>query len=586
MFRLVLLRLSMFLCLVALGLFAPVAHASPIAAPMLNGFITGCTGEYFNNISLSGSPALVRGDGALNFFWPENTSPAPGINVNNYSVRWNCTVNAPSSANYTFNVVTDDGMNVLVDGNLVLWAFYDQGPTAYAGTIYLNAGAHTVRVEYYNKWNAGTVQVTSALGSGGGVVPTGDWKGEYYNNATLSGGPTITRYDANVNFNWGTGSPDGAIPVDYFSVRWTRNFYFNAGTWRFTTTTDDGVRLWVDGNLVIDKWFPQTATAYSVDVSLAAGNHSIQMEYFEQTLNASALLSYTPINAPVPPPVPPPPPQPGPSSAWRGQYFNNLNFSGAPVFVRDDPVINFNWYEGSPGPGMPIDYFSIRWDSTQNIPAAGNYTISAASDDGVRMWIDGALVIDGWYDHGPTQFTTSVYLNAGAHAFRVEYYDRTHGAMIIVQIGGGVLPPPPQPVGDVIVDDRGPGWQAGGVGGWQDVAAGIGGHAYVSYTRPHSSLGYNWGRWYPTLPRAGYYEVFAYVPAGTANTLRARYWVAHGGRYNLVVRPQAYYANQWMSLGTHYFSATGGEYVSLADVTYECLYCRSVVFDAVMFSPR
>ncbi|MBI5305538.1 MAG: hypothetical protein HY868_25640 [Chloroflexi bacterium] len=584
MMRQFLLRLSLFLSMLVLGLCAPIAQASPPGVPLLNGYLTGCTGEYFNNISVSGSPAFVRGDGALNFFWQENASPAPGVNVNNYSVRWTCTVNAPSSANYTFNIVTDDGMNVIVDGNLILWAFYDQGPTAYSATTYLNAGAHTVRVEYYNKWNPGTAQVSSSLGSGGGASFP-NWKGEYFNNQTLAGAPTITRDDANINFNWGTGSPDPAIPTDYFSARWTRNFYFNAGAWRFTTTTDDGVRLWVDGNLVIDKWFAQTVTAYSADVSLGAGNHAVQMEYFDQTLNAIAQLSYTPVSSPPPPPPPPPP---GPTSAWRGQYFNNLTFSGAPVFVRDDPVLNFNWYEGSPGPGMPIDFFAIKWDSTQNIPATGNYTVSATSDDGVRLWIDGVLVIDAWYDHGPTQFTTTVYLTAGAHAVHVEYYDRQLGAMISVQIGGGVLPPPPppQPVGDVIVDDRGPGWQAGGVGGWLDVAAGIGGHAFVSYTRPHSSFGYNWARWFPTLPRAGYYEVFAYIPAGTANSLRARYWIAHGGRYNLSVRPQAYYANQWASLGTYYFNATGGEYVSLADVTYECLYCRSVVFDAILFSPR
>ena len=463
------LRLILFVMVVALGASVPVAQASPALAPMRDGYLTGCTGEYFNNVSVSGAPAVVRGDAVISFFWPENTSPAAGVNVNNYSVRWTCNVNAPASANYTFNIVTDDGMNVIVDNNVILWAFYDQGPTSYSATVYLNAGAHTVRVEYYNKWNAGTAQVWSSLGSGV-IAPT-------------------------------------PVPV--------------------------------------------------------------------------------PVPQPIPGPVPVP--QPVPSSGWQGQYFNNLTFSGAPTLVRTDPVLNLNWYEGSPGPGMQIDYFSVKWDSTQYVPATGNYTVSATSDDGVRVWIDGTLVIDGWYDHGPTTFTTVVALNAGAHAVHVEYYDRTLGAMIVVQIGGGSTPPPPpipQPVGDVIVDDRGPGWQAGGVGGWIDVATGIGGHAFVSYSRLHSSFGYNWGRWYPTLPRAGNYEVFAYVPAGTANTLSARYWIAHGGRYNLAVRQQGYYANQWMPLGMYYFSATGGEYVSLADVTYECLYCRSVVFDAILFSPR
>lgn len=82
------------------------------------------------------------------------------------------------------------------------------------------------------------------------------------------------------------------------------------------------------------------------------------------------------------------------------------------------------------------------------------------------------------------------------------------------------------------------------MGGWIDVADYIGGHAFVSYNQLYAGLDYNWARWYPTLPRAGNYAVFAYIPAGTVNTLSAYHWVAHGGRYNLAVRPQAYSANQ------------------------------------------
>jgi hypothetical protein len=119
-------------------------------------FVGACTGEYFNNTTLGGSPVLTRTDSAVNFFWPEFTSPAAGINWDNYSVRWTCNVNFPASDNYTFTVTTDDGMNVLVDGNLVLWAFWDQGPTTYYPVTYISSGVHTVRIEYYNHLNGGT----------------------------------------------------------------------------------------------------------------------------------------------------------------------------------------------------------------------------------------------------------------------------------------------------------------------------------------------------------------------------------------------------------------------------------------------
>jgi len=128
--------------------------------PSTGGLLSGCTGEYFNNTSLSGSPVLVRTDAAINFFWREGTSPGPGVNVDNYSVRWTCSLNVTTAGTYTFSILTDDGMNVLVDGNLLIWAWYDQGPSSYSNPIYLNAGGHTVRVEYYNHTLGGTAQVS------------------------------------------------------------------------------------------------------------------------------------------------------------------------------------------------------------------------------------------------------------------------------------------------------------------------------------------------------------------------------------------------------------------------------------------
>lgn len=541
------------------------------AAPLANGYLPNCTGEYFNNTSATGTPVMVRTDPSINFFWPEGASPGPGVSANNYSVRWTCSVYVSTSGTYTFNATTDDGMNVMLDGNLLIWAWYDQGPTAYATTTSVSAGWHTIKVEYYNKTLGGTAQVSSNLVTTTSPPTITDWQGEYFNNQTLSGSPVLVRNDGSINFDWGAGSPGAAVPADYFSVRWTRSINFAAGTWRFTTTTDDGVRLWVDGTLVIDRWSPQPPTSYSVDVVIPAGTHSIKMEYFEATGGAQAKLAYVPVSGGPP------------GGAWQGQYFSNVSLSGAPTVVRNDGAINFNWGEGVPVAGLPADNFSVRWDSTQNIAATGDYVITATSDDGVRVWIDGALVIDGWYNHPPTTFTTTRNLSAGSHNFRVEYYDSGYGAMINVQIGGTT---PPPPGGEVTIDDRGPGWQAGGTGGWVNSGFGVGGHSFWTLNNTYTAYGYNWARWYALLSTPGYYEVFAFLPDNLGTTLNARYWIRHNNRYDLATRAQGFYPNQWISLGTYYFNAAGGEYVSLADVTYECYLCRSVAFDAVKFVPR
>ncbi len=137
-----------------------------------------------------------------------------------------------------------------------------------------------------------------AVAGGGGciaTVPSGRWKGEYFPNRTLSGSPTLVRDDGagTINFNWGGGGPNTCgIGADNFSVRWTRTFSFAAGTWRFTTTTDDGVRLYVDGVLKIDRWIDQGPTTYTADVVLGAGNHTIRMDYYENGGGAVAQLSW------------------------------------------------------------------------------------------------------------------------------------------------------------------------------------------------------------------------------------------------------------------------------------------------------
>jgi hypothetical protein len=107
------------------------------------------------------------------------------------------------------------------------------------------------------------------------------WKGEYWNNQGLSGNPALCRNDATVNFDWGVGSPDGRVPSDHFSARWTRTLDFGGGRYRFHVRGDDGVRLWLDDNLIIDAWRGQGPTEYMAERDLNDANHSLRVEYYE-----------------------------------------------------------------------------------------------------------------------------------------------------------------------------------------------------------------------------------------------------------------------------------------------------------------
>jgi hypothetical protein len=108
-------------------------------------------------------------------------------------------------------------------------------------------------------------------------------------------GPSVHRVDSSVNFNWRQGSPDSKIVADTFSARWSGFVQANkTEPFTFYTSSDDGVRLFIDGKRAIDKWNPQNKTEHRGVVPLIAGKkHAITLEYFERAGAAVAELSWS-----------------------------------------------------------------------------------------------------------------------------------------------------------------------------------------------------------------------------------------------------------------------------------------------------
>ena len=127
-----------------------------------------------------------------------------------------------------------------------------------------------------------------AAGNGGGL------RGLYYDNTDFSA-LRVSRLDGPINFDWGTGSPDGSVGADAFAVRWTGQVQPRySQTYTFYTTTDDGVRLWVNGVLLIDHWTDQGGTEWSGAVALTAGQkYDIRMDYYENGGAAAAQLRWS-----------------------------------------------------------------------------------------------------------------------------------------------------------------------------------------------------------------------------------------------------------------------------------------------------
>jgi hypothetical protein len=265
--------------------------------------------------------------------------------------------------------------------------------------------------------NGYPVTVQIVVGRAGYMVD-GPWQARYYRNTNLSGSPSITQPEAVIDYDWGEIAPRPNFPADRYSVRWDGQRNLLQGTYTFIMTVDDGARVWVDGQLIIDAWSNGAVRTFTADVGLAEAEHSFRIEYYEQTGRAVARFHWERVSSPTYP-------------QWKAEFWNNANLQGSPALVRNDTGINFNWRDKAPAVGIRADHFSARWTRTLNFQT-GVYRFTVRANDGVRVKIDGVIVLDEWHtDDGSTVYTFEVSLS-GNHRVVVEYYEATGNALIEV----------------------------------------------------------------------------------------------------------------------------------------------------------
>jgi hypothetical protein len=247
------------------------------------------------------------------------------------------------------------------------------------------------------------------------------WSANYYANRDVQGNPVLQQNASTIAFDWGTGSPGSAVPVDNFSASFERIIDFTPGQYRLCLCDlDDGARMWIDNVLVLNDWVEGSSRDLVVDRQLS-GPALIRIEYFEATNNASISFTYA-----------------GSDSAaegWQASYWNNTTLDGPAVMTRTEPrtnasfALDYDWGTGSPSSGViNSDLFSARWEGSF-LFSAGSYVFNAYSDDGLRVWVDGTLVLYGWND-GYAELHSGVYgIGQGRHSVRVEYYERTGNAL-------------------------------------------------------------------------------------------------------------------------------------------------------------
>lgn len=402
------------------------------------------------------------------------------------------------------------------------------------------------------------------------------WRAEYYDNDSLSGAPKLIIYESALDRDWGNGSPALEIPPDCFSARFTTTRHFEEGTFFFLLTVDDGARVWLDGKLITDAWDVGHKTNLKAKVFFdQAGDHEIQVAYFEKTGQAQIKLDWLQLAG-----------EDEIVGAWRGEYFANKDLAGTSTVVRQDGAINFDWNSGSPDPKITRDNFSVRWTRSIYLNQDCIYRFRLQHDDGMRLYVDGKIFYDSWYDQSVTYKVFDVPLKAGYRTFVVEYYDHVGNAIAQASFEGdpGNYNSDTSEDGAVVIDDASPRFAWGGPAANRYSGPGAYGASSWTYNCPNCAS--NSGQWMPPLHGAGNYEVFAYIPGSNATTAAANYQIYHFGKRDDRSINQTSYPDKWVSLGLYYFNADGSERVILDNSTGESAGSTSIAFDAIKFVKR
>jgi hypothetical protein len=440
----------------------------------------GLLGVYFSRPDLT-APVVARVDETVNFDWATG-SPHAALGADGWSARWTGQLVPATAGQYTFYTQSDDGVRLWVNGQPVVNNWTLHAVTENSGAVQLQAGVPVdIRLEFFESgaqavcklWWSGPgiakqpvpaavlrpamsgsavggvaapvvtllsdgVRQVSAAGVGFGAAGAGDQGGFWHQPhsgdfqvamrvRSVSGGgaPAVA-----LMLREGLGAGDRFVALQLggdgsLGVRSRAAF---GGP--VSSSAVSGRLVPPGAWLLLERRGDRLALATSSDDVTYTAAGTLELQGIPQLVYVGAWvhggagavagvaqledLELTELR----------------SSGVTGEYFSGVSLS-ALKFSRIDPVIDFTWGLGSADPRLPLDLFAVRWTGRVKTEAAGLYGFSVQSDDGVRLWVNGQLVVNNWSDHALTENSGSLALPAGTWInLRAEYYERAGSATL------------------------------------------------------------------------------------------------------------------------------------------------------------
>jgi len=516
----------------------PTPSPSPSIPPLDPDLEDGLKGCYYNGKSFDA--LLGNRTENVNYIWGKGPALENG-SADNFSVRWEGMVVPKYTETYKFKVNYDDAVRLWIGGRQYINDWNNNTTTqTKEASVTLQAGVPvSLRLEYFENTSDASVQLYwSSNSQAEQIIPVADLKhdknyqcaaGTVTATPVPSPSPSVTPTPSAVvsalasitpDPNWGAGLKQcnyngnnldtyvyettanvnflllgqgglNKTDVDHFSARWEGYLIpLYTEKYKIIVDYDDGARLWLNGQKVIDDWNIGGLRAKQAEIDLVAGVPTpVKLEYFDNIGNASIRLSWestSQVRQTIPttqlrndpgyvclgkpdtsPVIPSPTPTVGPPTTTpipaispnpavsvdsdqlrpgiRADYFSGTNLSEDKLVKRS--LVNriyFDWRNASPTEGLENYNFSARFSGKVKAPETGLYSIGVTHNDGVSIWLGGKLIVDKWQDWAPCdnlakcnnnnevyKTAAQVYLEKDKYYdLKVESYDQGGGAVL------------------------------------------------------------------------------------------------------------------------------------------------------------
>ena len=371
----------------------------------------------------------------------------------------------------SFNVVVDDGIVIYVDGEEVLKSWKLQAPTSYAASIKLGAGRHNVTICYFENYGVARLKVSITVEEQYSELIKLRIFGKYFStqsdnparpdpNKVLSDRLHLIHkgYESSIDYidlssyrdTYGGGPwpfQDGQNDLNTFAAHWVINAtVLKEGTYLISTLNDDGVIVYVDGSAVISDWGLHPPKWNRAEVHLSVGTHRIDVIYYENYGIARMYFAITYLSE-----------EETLSPTYSAKVYDISSYSrwsdlstlyddvvrGAFPLIGKYSVEEVDFSDSSSYPADPwfftadypgTDYFAVVFDTSIHLSKACTLVLNVVSDDGVKVIIDGEVVLEDWSLHAPRASAASKRLSVGTHTLKIVYFERTGIARLKVSI--------------------------------------------------------------------------------------------------------------------------------------------------------